>query len=155
MNLKLSQLVLCQEWRTSCCGLFCIVKCKRTLFITVWLHLICILNCTAKNIYIYAHTHMHNKRQVFIPSVLACYLMSAPTAQVMDKVKGWALQLMTFPTDWLNYYPVMPLGVSGLINIVSSMVIRKSKLFVLCLESPCFFSHCSELHQELLNFYFQ
>lgn len=79
--------------------------------------------------------------------------MSVPAAQVMDKVKGWDLQSVIFLTEWLNYYPVIPLGVSGLINRVSSIVIRKCKLFVLCLESHYFFSHCSELHQELLNCY--
>lgn len=48
----------------------------------------------------------------------------------------------------------MPLGVSELINIVSSMVIRKNKLVFLFSGSPYFFSHCSEFHQELLNSYF-
>lgn len=28
---------------------FCIVKCKRTLFITGWLHLVCVFNCTYNN----------------------------------------------------------------------------------------------------------
>lgn len=46
----------------------------------------------------------------------------------MDKINGWAPQSVTFPKEWLNYYPVMPLGVSELINIVRSMVIRKKQV---------------------------
>lgn len=42
--------------------------------------------------------------------------MSAPAVQVVDKVKGWTLQSVTLPTGWLNYYPIMPLGVSECIN---------------------------------------
>lgn len=36
--------------------------------------------------------------QFFIPFILACYLMSAPAVQVVDKVKGWTLQSVTLPT---------------------------------------------------------